>query len=115
MSFRSRIIFQIPSPINNNPSITLRSIPPISSEERFGRRTVIIMPVTIIPPLTKSNIDIVFERTFLLTTKAIIDIATPTAPPKTISSTRSTIRSINDTPSKTIEIVALCITKDSRQ
>jgi hypothetical protein len=39
-TFRSEIIFQIPSPINNNPSIIVkpivRPIPPISSEERLA-------------------------------------------------------------------------------
>jgi hypothetical protein len=86
-TFRSEIVFQIPSPINNNPSIALRPVPPISSEEKFAPRTVIIMPVIIIPPLIKSNMDIAFEGTFLLTIKATIDITAATAPPKTISRT----------------------------
>jgi hypothetical protein len=48
---------------------------------------VIIMPVIISPPLTASNIHIVFEGTFLPTPKAMIEIATAGAPLKTISGT----------------------------
>ena len=51
-------------------------------EEKLASRLIIISHMIIIPPLTKSSMDIVFEGTFLLTTKAIIDIARAAAPPK---------------------------------
>ena len=63
----------------------LRAIPPKPSEERLPSKIIIISPIIIIPPLTISNMDIVFEGTFLLTIKAIIDITTAAAHPKTIS------------------------------
>ena len=66
MAFRSEIIFHIPSPVNNNPNIMLRAIPPKPSEERLPSKIIIISPIIIIPPLTISNMDIVFEGTFLL-------------------------------------------------
>jgi len=43
--------------------------------------------------------------------KAIVDIATAAAPPKSIS-LPSAIKSINEIPSKTLEIVTVCITKE---
>ena len=92
MTFRSEIIFQIPSPINNNPSNTVKPIvrpmPPISSDERLAWKMVTIMPTIISPPLVKSNIGIGFADTFLPTIKAIIDIITA-PPPKNIPRTCS--------------------------
>ena len=78
-TFRSVIIFQIPSPINNNPNNTVepavRPILAISSEEKLAWTTVTIIPTIIRPPLIKSNTDTIVD-TFLLIMKAIIDIAT---------------------------------------
>ena len=91
-TFRSVIIFQIPSPINNNPNNTVepavRPIFAISSEERLAWTTVTIIPTIIRPPLIKSNTDTIIDGTFLLIMKAIIDIATA-PPPKTIPRTCS--------------------------
>src|SRR5918995_4505110 len=80
----SRIAFHAPSPISTSPSTTVkptvRCIPPICSEDEVAWIIVIRIPTIINPPLTKSNMDTVFESTFLLIMNAITDIITGPAP-----------------------------------
>jgi hypothetical protein len=91
--FLSSIAFHTPSPIKMAPSSivkpAVRSIPPVSSEERLARAIVMIIPTIIKPPLIKSNDDIFFEGSFLPIIKPTIDIITatpPNAPPRISSS-----------------------------
>src|SRR5215211_7013853 len=76
--FLSSIAFHTPSPIKMAPSSivkpAVRSIPPVSSEERLARAIVMIIPTIINPPLIKSNDDIFFEGSFLPIIKPTIDI-----------------------------------------
>src|SRR5918995_963266 len=83
-AFLSRIAFHAPSPISTSPSTTVmptvRCIPPICSEDEVAWIIVTRIPAIINPPLTKSNMDTVFEGTFLLIMNAITDIITGAAP-----------------------------------